>query len=154
VTTLVVGLGRRDRGDDAVGPVVARMVADLRRDDAAVHECDEPSGLLDAWQGHDSVVVVDAVVSGSPPGTVHVLDAEPEGLGAAGARATAGRGGTHALGLVDVIGIARALGRLPRRVVVVAVEAARFDHGAGLSPAVEGAVPAAAAAVVAQLDAG
>jgi hydrogenase maturation protease len=100
------------------------------------------------------VVVVDAVRSGAAPGTVHVLDA-----GATSdalpleAWAATGRGGTHALGLAAVVGLARALGRLPDRLTVVGVEAEQLDHGVPLSPSVAAAVVSAAARVVSALRA-
>jgi hydrogenase maturation protease len=153
---LVVGLGQPDRGDDAVGPLVAREVARVLAADGlprvAVVERDEPADLMDTWSGHDRVVVVDAVRSGAAPGTIHVLDAGASaGPLSPEAWAATGRGGTHALGLAAVVELARALGALPDRVVVVGVEAARFEHGAPLSPAVAAAVSPAAAHVLSLL---
>ena len=34
----------------------------------------EPVGLIEDWAGADAVIVVDAVSSGAPPGTIHRLD--------------------------------------------------------------------------------
>ncbi len=144
---LVIGLGNPDRGDDAVGVQVARLVAAERLDVRAI-ELDDPSEALDAWAPEDTVVVADAVSSGGNPGDIHVLDAVAQRLPTGGWAA----GGTHALGLAAVVELGRALGRLPRRLVVVGVEAGRFDHGAPLSDAVAAAVPAAASAVLAALD--
>ena len=138
---LVIGLGAPDRGDDAVGAAVARAVAD-RLPGVAVVDHEDPTGLLDVWAGHDPVVVVDAVRSGAPPGTVHRLATPPPG---------SGPGGTHAIGLAEMVEIGRALGRLPDRLVVVGVEAGGFDHGAPLSAAVAAAVPAAADLVCEEL---
>ncbi len=154
--TLVVGLGRPDRGDDAVGPVVAREVARVvtvrRLPDVVVVERDEPADLMDTWSGHARVVVVDAVRSGAEPGTVRVVEASATSGGLPlEAWAATGRGGTHALGLAAVVELARALGRLPDRVTVVGVEAEQFDHGGPLSPAVAAAVTPAAARVVSLL---
>jgi hydrogenase maturation protease len=147
--TLVIGLGNPDRGDDAVGVQVARRVA-AERLDIRVLELDDPSEALDAWAPEDTVVVADAVSAGGDPGDIHVLDAVarrlPTGSWAAG--------GTHALGLAAVVELGRALGRLPRRLVVVGVEAAGFDHGAPMSDAVAAAVPAATLAVMAAIDEG
>jgi hydrogenase maturation protease len=50
------------------------------------------------------------------------------------------RTSTHALGVPEAIELARALGRLPARLEVYAIEGARFTAGAELSPAVERAV--------------
>ncbi|MGB8649776.1 MAG: peptidase M52, partial [Mycobacteriales bacterium] len=63
--------------------------------------------------------------------------------------AATGRAGTHALGLAAAVELARVLDRLPRRLVVVGVEAADFAHGAPLSAPVAAAVDHAAAAVTA-----
>lgn len=149
MTALVVGLGRADRGDDAVGAYVARAVAARRLPGVEVRETEEPADLMDAWVGHDPAVVVDAVRSGAPPGTVHVLDAGTATVGLSPAAwAATGRGGTHALGLAAVVGLARSLGRVPERLVVVGVEAEQFDHGARLSDPVAAAIPAAVLRVV------
>jgi hydrogenase maturation protease len=149
---LVIGLGQPDRGDDAVGPEVARHVATLAVPDVRVVEHEDPTDLLDAWEGHDAVVLVDAVSSGAVPGTLHVLDAGAAGDVVSGAawRAT-GRGGTHGWGIGEVVALARALGRLPERLVILGVEAEQFDHGAPLSASVRDAVPHAAAAVLSAL---
>jgi hydrogenase maturation protease len=148
---LVIGLGSPDRGDDAVGGVVARAVS-ARLAGVEVVDHEDPTALLDLWVGHSPVVVVDAVVSGAPAGTLHGLE-----TGSAGepvstrAWAHGSRGGTHAIGLAEVVELARALGRLPGRLVVVGVEVERLDHGAPLSSAVAAAVPAAAERVAAAL---
>jgi hydrogenase maturation protease len=144
---LVVGLGSPDRGDDGVGPAVARSVAALLPGlEVVAHE--DPTALLDLWAGHGLVVVVDAVRSGAVAGTLHWL--ETGGTGpplTAGAWANSGHGSTHAFGLSEMVELGRALGRLPDRLVVLGVEAAQFDHGAPLSAGVAAAVPVAAAAV-------
>jgi hydrogenase maturation protease len=143
----VVGLGSADRGDDAVGAAVVRAVAALLPT-ADVHVHEDPSALLDLWWGRDLVVVVDAVRSGAPGGTVHVLEAgRTTPVPGLAARVGAGIGGTHAFGLAEVVDLARALRRLPDRLVVVGVEVERLDHGAPLSPAVAAAVPVAAVRV-------
>jgi hydrogenase maturation protease len=144
---LVIGIGNPDRGDDAVGVEIARKVA-AERLDIRVLELDDPCEALNAWGPADNVVVADAVRSGGVPGDIHVLDAVARTLPAGSWAA----GGTHAMGLAAVVELGRALGRLPHRLVVVGVEAGRFDHGAPMSDAVAAAVPTAAAAVHAAID--
>jgi hydrogenase maturation protease len=126
---IVIGLGNAFRGDDAAGLAVARGLGDDPR--VVVHE-GEPIGLLDAWEGADEVIVVDAARSGAVPGTVHRLDglAGPSGL----------RGSTHAFGLAETLELARALGRAPARVTVYGIEGDRFTAGEELSEAVRAAV--------------
>lgn len=150
---LVVGLGSVDRGDDAVGPTVARAIGALCLAGVRVVEHEDPTALLDLWSGHDLVVVVDAVTSGCAPGTLHHFETDscsprlPES-----AWSGAGRGGTHAFGLASVVELARALHRLPTRLVIVGVGAARFDHGVSLSEPVAQAVEAAVLRVVSILE--
>lgn len=169
--TLVIGIGRPDRGDDAVGPVVAAAVAGAL--DAArvtpgsfgsdhqtgttpkivVQTHEDPNALLEAIVGHDHVIVVDGVVSGSTPGTLHRirLGSEP-GLDPRTAIPT-GASGTHDFGLAETLALAAALGRLPQRVTVIGVELRQTGYGERLSDEVCAAVPAAVAAVRDELTA-
>jgi hydrogenase maturation protease len=152
--TLVVGLGRTDRRDDGVGPAVARVVAERPLQGLEVRTEEDPTALLDLWEGHDHVVLVDAVVTGRSPGTLHRLevgtDAPPL---PAESWAGTGRAGTHAFGLATAVELGRALGRLPARVVVVGVEAADVDLGDTLSPAVAAVVEQAADLVAEEVTA-
>ena len=142
MTALVIGLGNTERGDDAVGRQVARLVS-AQRPDVGVVELDDPSEALDAWEAADIVVVTDAMTSDGEPGDIRVVDAGARTLQAG----TWASGGTHAFGLAAAVELARALGRLPRRLLLVGVEAKHFDHGTAMSDDVAAAVPAAAAAV-------
>jgi hydrogenase maturation protease len=130
----VIGVGNAYRGDDAAGLVVARQLRD--RGVEAVEQEGEPVALVELFCGHSAVVLVDAVHSGAPPGTVHRVDASERSL----PQELRGSTSTHALGLGDAIELARALERLPERVLVYGVEGARFDAGAELSGAVQASV--------------
>ncbi|HSK55256.1 MAG TPA: hydrogenase maturation protease [Jiangellales bacterium] len=156
-TALVVGLGNRDRGDDAVGPLVAGRVAEqlAGHEAARVVEHEDPAALLESWEGADLTVVVDAVRTGGEPGAVVVLEA---GAGAEPLTEQPwtgpGRGGTHAFGLAAAVELARVLDRLPPRLVVVGVEGACWETGAGLSAPVAAACPRAVAAVLQMVRSG
>ena len=139
---LVIGLGNSYRRDDGVGPAVAERLRERR--DVEVATCEqEPSRLLDAWAGADLALVVDAVASGAEPGTVHRFDASERAV-----PSSVFRGSTHAFGVGELIELARALGRLPGRVIVYGVEGAEFAAGDGLSPAVAAAVEPLAAELI------
>ena len=132
---VVLGVGNAYRGDDAVGLAVAGRVRE-RAPGLEVVVCEqEPIQLLDAWAGADLALLVDAVSSGAPPGTVHRLDATAEPV-----PATVFRGSTHAFGVAEVVELGRALGRLPGRLLVFGVEGAAFSAGDELTPAVAAAV--------------
>ncbi len=148
MSLLVIGLGSPDRGDDAVGLLVARRVALLGLPGVAVVEHEDPTGLIDLWGGSDLTVVVDAVRSGAPAGTLMIMeagaDADPL---TEHAWDRTGRGGTHAFGLAAAVELARALHRLPARLVLVGVEVAAVEHGAALSAPVQSALDVAAMAI-------
>ena len=74
---LVIAIGNRFRGDDGVGGAVLDALAAHPKAAALdLLELDgEPTRLIDAWDGRDSVVVVNAVrLDDGTPGTVVELD--------------------------------------------------------------------------------
>ena len=144
---LVIGLGNRYRGDDALGLEVAERLRRAAPPDVEVREEEgEPAALIELWVHGRRVFVIDAVTTGAPPGTITRIDART----LAGAPELARRG-THAFGLGDVIELARALGRLPDELVIYGVEGERFETGAGLSEVAQRAVGAAVAQVLEEL---
>jgi len=143
---VVIGVGNALRRDDGAGVEVARRLR-VRADAAgtragpaiAVLEYEgEPLGLLELWEGARAVVLVDAIRSGGAPGTIHRVDVSREPVPAL----LRGSSSTHAVGVGEAIELARALGRLPARVVVYGVEGVRFDAGSGLSAEVETVIEA------------
>ena len=93
-------------------------------------------------------MLVDAVASGAPPGTLHRFDASEDAVPARTFRSS-----THAIGIAEAIELARALGRLPRRVRRLRHRGARsFETGSSLTPAVESAVAFLVKDVLADLE--
>ena len=73
---VVIGVGNAYRGDDGAGLAVAEGARGRLPADVDVLDCEqEPTRLLDLWESASVAVVVDAVVSGAPAGTVHRFDA-------------------------------------------------------------------------------
>ena len=66
---LVVGLGNPDRGDDGVGPLVAKELSGVLPTDVAITW---PNGdvlsLIVAWSGFDAVIFIDAAAPARTPG--------------------------------------------------------------------------------------
>jgi len=104
----------------------------------------EPLGLLELWDGARAAVLVDAIRSGAAPGAIHRLDASCEPIPAL----LRGSSSTHAVGVGEAIELARALDRLPERVVVYGVEGLCFDAGSELSEEVERVIDTLAEAVL------
>jgi hydrogenase maturation protease len=133
---IVLGVGNLDRGDDAAGRVVARILRDVLPADVEVVEHDgEATALLARLQEATAAILVDACVSGASPGTILRFDA-------AAAPLPGGQFGlsTHGFGIGEAIELARALGQLPPQCIVYGIEAGSFAPGTLLSPAVAAAV--------------
>ncbi len=134
--TLVIGVGNACRGDDGAGIVAARKLAAQRLPGVRVMEMNgEGTSLVEAWKDVPSVLLVDAVSSGAVPGTIHRFEAQagplPTGLE---------HRSSHSFGVAEAVEVARALGRLPPRLVIYGIEGSLFNSGQGLSPKVERAV--------------
>jgi hydrogenase maturation protease len=136
-------------GDDAAGLEVVRLVRERGCDaETMVHER-EPSDLIALWEGAPLAIVIDAVEGGAP-GTVHsfALSADEPIPGSWWrSRSTS----THALQLPEVIEIARSLGRLPPRLVLIGVSGETFETGGRLSASARRGIEAAATSVFTQL---
>jgi len=128
----VIGCGNRHRGDDGAGILVAEQLRQMGFD--AKTEGGGTAGLIEAWNGADDVVVVDAVATGATPGTVQLWDGKQLAV------PDDHFGSTHGLGVAEAIALARVLGLLPKHLSVYGIEGRRFDYGDEISPEVERAV--------------
>lgn len=144
--TLVLGLGNPVLRDDGVGwHVVSALEADLAGVGGLTVErcCRGGLFLMERMIGYERVVVVDALASGAPPGTVRRL-----GLGDL---ETAHSASGHDVGLATAIALGRQAGAaLPPddEIVFVGVEALDTQtFGEDLTSPVAAAVDEAAAAV-------
>ena len=137
---LIIGIGNPERGDDAVGWEVVRLLRGrLPAGVGLVHHAGEATAILTDLEGADAAFLVDAAASGAEPGRLRRFDvaggALPSGLAELS---------SHGFGLAQAIELARALGSLPRRCIVYAIEGHRFEPGTPPSfEAMRGAVEAA-----------
>ena len=139
---LVIGVGNPNRGDDGVGRTVARL---LSPHVSVVEHNGEATSLLGVLREEDCVWLVDAAQSGAAPGTIHRIDCAGE------APIPDRTMSSHGFGPAEAVGLARALGSLPRHCIIYAIEAADFTAGAPLSPPVERAAHQVAARILAEL---
>lgn len=133
----IIGVGNPFRGDDAAGVLAARQLKDMETDSLAIMEhSGEGTSLLEIWKGVGAVILIDAVSSGQPAGTIHRLNPIQHPL-----PTQMFQGSTHAFSLPQAIEMARALGQLPPRLLVFGIEGHNFQAGADLSPGVSAALP-------------
>ncbi|MGA3328096.1 MAG: hydrogenase maturation protease [Terriglobia bacterium] len=143
----IICCGNRERGDDSAGVLVAERLRELGIGAATC--TGEPSEIIEVWSGAADVVVVDAIMTGAPAGTVRLLDARQSIIAGARPASTS----THGFSLADAIGLARTLGRLPQRLRVYGIEGRQFELGTGVSPAVRRAVEKVARLIAAEAEA-
>jgi len=143
---LIIGVGNAYRGDDGAGIAVARQLAGKVPPEIEVlQESGDGTTLVEAWKGAGFVVLVDAIRSGAPPGTIRRLDAHQETIPGEIFRCS-----THAFGVAGAIELARTLSELPPNLVIYGIEGRDFAPGEKLSAPVEKAVLEAAAQVLAE----
>ena len=169
--TLVVGLGNPILGDDGVGWRVAEevkrrlQIADFR---SQIEPAESQSAILNPKSeievdslalgglslmerlvGYDRAIIVDAVSTGQPPGTVSRfrLDELPD-------FSTAHTSAAHDTSLQTALRVGRTMGaHLPGEVLIVGVEAQSvYDFSETLSPPVAAAVPVAVRLVLELLE--
>jgi hydrogenase maturation protease len=133
---LIIGVGNPFRSDDAAGIALAdRLRERVPRGVCVIEETGEGAALLEAWRDAPAVIVVDAVHSGAPPGTLHRLDLRRQEFPSEFFRCS-----THAFGVAGAVELARALHRLPGCLIFHGMEGKEFGSGEGLSPEVERAL--------------
>jgi len=115
---LVIGCGNLLAADDGVGLHVVRSLKEVKLPSGVkVIEAGCPGlNLLDLWEGAHRVILVDAVMSGAPPGTVHCFDASllpPREVMPVS---------SHGINVIDAVELAKKLGKLPKQVLIVGVE--------------------------------
>jgi hydrogenase maturation protease len=147
---VVIGVGNEFRRDDGIGPeVVSRLRGRTTEGVELLVSDGEPTRMIEAWAGAALAVVVDAVLNDRPsPGRRHRFVVDRTGLPSPRPVSS------HGLGPPDAVALARALGRMPERLIVHAVEAADVGLGLGLTPAVAAVVEALTDAVRLDIEAG
>ena len=142
----VIGLGDPSRPDQAVGIRVVRALRGRVPPDVILLEDGDPLTMLEQWEKFGTVILVDAVRSGSPLGTVQVFDGRHlPPLVRAGILAS------HGFSMREIIGVGEALGTLSQVVRVIGIEDPEFRPGLPLAPEVEVSVPAALKVVLEQI---
>ena len=134
---LVLGLGNDILGDDAVGLLAARRLRLLLPDSVDVVESGGGGlDLLDALEGYDRAILLDAILTGThPPGTILEFSAEDFKKDDAPS--------PHYAGLPTVIQLAESLGIVfPSHFRIVAMEIENpYEVIEGLSRPVEASLP-------------
>lgn len=142
---LVAGIGNAWMKDDAFGGKVAAHLEDVELPEG-VNVFDFGTGGLDlayeVMRGYDALVLVDVSRQGGEPGTLYVMDADPDEVQPIGDGEAIS---PHGMDPQTVLRFVKTVGGWPGRIVVIACEPGVVEEmGLQMSVEVAGAVSRAA----------
>jgi len=146
---LILGVGNLLLRDEGVGVHVISALRDRELpDDVELWDGGTASfDLLDTLAGRRQVIIIDAVRTGSEPGTIFRFT--PEDISARREQVTS----LHQVGLLEALTVAEhLLDSAPQEVIILGIEPKEIDWGLELSPEVEAAVPKVIELVMEELD--
>jgi len=141
---VVLGLGNRIQGDEALGSLVVEQLSapgspvEALPDPASVDLVDGGTvglALLPRLEDADGLVVVDLIDGRLDPGTLQDID------GTLLLRRDIVMG-VHDLGATELLATLQLMDAMPRRIRVVGIQPMRISLGTELTPEVEATVPA------------
>ncbi len=131
MNVLVLGAGNILLSDEGIGVRVVEALQDRYRLAQDVEVLDGGTcgmDLLDVIAGRDHLIIVDAVNTGSPPGTlVRLADKDIPAVFRT-------KSSPHQLGLAEVLALLNLLETAPRHVTVIGVQPQSLELGLALTP--------------------
>ena len=147
--TVVLGVGNLILGDEGAGIRCVEWLETHGLPDGvvAIDGGTSTHELLGDLENLDLLVIVDAVVTGSAPGTLVRLEGDriPS--------AFSNKLSPHQHGINDLLANLMLLGRSPKRIVLFGITPMRIELGLELSPEVAAVIPELGARVLAELQA-
>ena len=145
---VVLGVGNVLMSDEGVGPHAIEAFAEGYSAPQGVMLVDGGTSameLLDDMAGAELLLIMDAVASGSAPGTLIRLE------GADVPKFFTRKLSPHQVGIADVMATLELTGESPKETIILGVEPGEMSMGMELSPAVACAVPRLLSEVVSEL---
>lgn len=144
---LVLGLGNLLLADEGAGPRVIRHLTTFYRFPACVELVDGGTmgmALLEWISNRSHIIIIDAIRTGNPPGTIQRIDDVPAFLST--------RVSPHQIGLSDVLALSEMTGEFSANVVLFGIEPETLLTGLSLSDSVEKKVAVLAQLVVNEIE--
>lgn len=118
--------------DDGAGVLVAQRLRELGI--PAEVQTGGAFELIAGWDQDQHLILIDAVVTGAPAGTIHAWEGSPPHL------PRASHFTSHGFGLAEAFRLGQILNCLPERITVFGIEGDQFGTGERLSPEVAASV--------------
>ena len=136
--TLLICIGNDYREDDGLGFYIGRHPKIKNLQGIRILEnSGDGMAMMDAWKDAGMVIIVDAVHSGRPAGTIFRFDAINNPL-----PANIFAVSTHHVGIPECIALSRSLGLLPEKLIFYGIEGESFGQSMELSAIVREAADA------------
>lgn len=137
----MIGIGQSLRGDDTTGLEAVRIWRAKyakHAPEVQIELAEVPGiGLLNLLIGFHHAILVDAVLSGKPPGHIHRI--QEENIVAF----TSGTQSAHGWGIAETLKMGKYLypDELPETITIFGIEIQSVDMGAKINPAVQESLP-------------
>lgn len=125
MNTRIIGCGNRQRMDDAAGILCAQRLRELGI--PAEVQSGSAFELIAGWDHDEHIILIDAVVTGAPAGTIHLWEGSPPRL------PHATHFSSHGFGLAEAFRLGHVLHCLPERITVFGIEGDQFGIGEQVS---------------------
>ena len=149
MSVLVMGIGNLIMTDDGIGIRAVQLLEERYRFPAEVTVLDGGTlglELLPKLEGVAKLLVVDAIETGKPPGTLVRLSGDDVPF------ALETKVSPHQMGLKDLLAVASLQGCLPGELVLLGIQPQRVAMGIELSPAVAEQLEPLVARIVKELE--
>jgi len=143
----IIGIGQSLRGDDAAGLTAVRQWQEkfpetASRPEVRVEASELPGlALINLIADFDVAILVDAVQSNAAPGTIHRIGEKDLSAFSSDAKSA------HGWGVAETLTLSRQLNQNLPPIRIIGIEAAQMVMGAGMSEAIEEAIPLACEAI-------
>lgn len=150
----IIGIGNSMAGDDGIGSLTIQTLKAKPLDNVELIEAGLSGlGILDFIKGADTVILIDAVQSEGPQGTIHRLII-PDDLGLLMQSSwNPGTSSTHGFGLGESLTLSHTLGTLPPTTLVYGIELGQTDMGTEVSLHVKEAIKDVVSAIEKDVEA-
>lgn len=126
---IVFGVGNLYRSDDAAGLIVLEKLRSQNLRGVLLKEIvGDGLSLIQEWTERDKVIIIDAVSSGSLPGTIFRFDLLKQQM-----PNTKFHFSSHTINIISAIELAVQLKKLPLELSLFAIEGKSFDYGSAVS---------------------
>lgn len=145
---LVIGIGNPFRGDDGAGwAVIDALEGKVKAGVKLCKQRGDIAELMDLFEKHSTIYLIDACSMDALPGTWQRLDAHIDPLPPDNPQTS-----THGMSISQAIALAKALDQLPAKLIIYAINGDHYHVSSGLSAPVAQTIDIVAQNILNEID--